>query len=216
MRSHHVPLALLMGCLVWLAHPMQAISQAPGGGGARILPEVDIQGAPVEEVVDFLQSKDPSLQILVARDPGVPSDRPLITIKLKNVGVMDVLKVLPVAYSNIELVPANDSPILVLKVHAFPGDAGAAGQVVRVYGLHAAVESLSDANGSTAARGLEDVLSLVKAALDQTPQDPAPVIQLHTPTMALIVKATNSQQETVAAAIQALTPPAPTTKPAGR
>jgi hypothetical protein len=155
--------------------------------------------------------------VVVARDADAPTAEPDIHLKLKNVTVADVLKVLPVAYPGIDLVPASDSPIIVIKVHAMPGLAGPA-QVVRVYSLYAGVEALKQMDGSGNDKALADALSLIQAALVQTSQNPPPIIQVHEATMALIVKATPDQQDTVVSAIRALqgnSPPASTTRTVG-
>jgi len=213
MRITVVPLAFLVGCLLLLAHAPQASAQAPAGPGTKVLPDVNIQGGSVEDLLDLLRQQDPSLQIMVARDPDAPAKDPDIHLKLKNVTAGDVLKILPVAYPGIELVPSNDSPILVLKVHAIPGAVGPP-QVVRVYSLYTGVQALKAINAYGTDKALVDALSLIQAALGQTSQNPAPTIQVHEATMTLIVKATPDQQETVAAAIKALqASAAPATRP---
>ena len=213
MRITVVTLAFLVGCLLVLAHMPLADAQTPAAPASNVLPNINIQGGSVEDVIDLLRQQDSTLQIMVARDPDAPSKLPDIHLKLKNVTAADVLKVLSVAYSDIELVPSNDSPIVVVKVHAIPG-AIAPPQVVRVYSLSVGVQGLKAINAYGTDKALVDAMSLVQAALAQTPQSAAPTLQVHEATMTLIVKATTDQQETVAAAIKALQAnAAPATRP---
>lgn len=206
MRLAHTTLASLAGFLLLTTHLPQAYAQASTRPAQKILASIDVNGISIEDLVNILREQDPTLQIVVERDPGEEANNPDIHMRLKNVTAMDVLKVMTVAYPGLQLVSAQESPILVLKIQ--PGYYALNSpmtQVVRVYSLNSAVRALKEAGGSSTDKALADALSLIQAALAQTPQNPPPVIQVHAATLALIVKANSAAQETVVAAIGAMT-----------
>jgi hypothetical protein len=129
--------------------------QAEAGDGLdAVLPKVDFNNVPVEDVVQFLQDVDGKFRAVVVRK-GVRTGPP-VTMKLQNVTVRQILDVLTTAYEGVELHPVDGptGPIFVVTLRppnpgGEPGVAGPAdgGQGVRVYRLAGIIEAMLNGGG---------------------------------------------------------------------
>ena len=197
----------------------------------RLIPEIKFEDMRLDEIVDYLSDIEPRFKALVVRDPDVPRDYPQVRLRLKRVPIGQMLEVLTSAYPDIEVSPvqANNGPpghdgrpVYIIKVHASERAKAANGEVVpggvKVYRLLNVVGALvqsthPDLSGKDRAavekEALDQVLSLVKAALSQVGQgggNPAPVLQVHPETQTLIFKGSSEQRDAVEDVLGALTP----------
>jgi hypothetical protein len=214
---------------VWAAEPAKPATELPAAAApdlTTVMPELNFNGNPLEDVVQFLQDAVPAFKVVVVRDPNVPADFPSIRLRLKRVTIAQVLELLPIAYPNITIAETTGSPdvIYCIKVHAdatgqlrgngngglFGGGigGGAAPQpTVGIYRLSGIVASLAGKSGTPNAEkeALNQSLSLIKAALDEAGGD-APTLRVHEGTQTLIFKGTVAQQGALQKAMEALQP----------
>jgi hypothetical protein len=199
-----------------------------------IIPELSMQGVKLGDAVEFLQDAVPGFKAVVFRDPGVSEDVPTVTMRLKRVSISQLLQLLTTAHPNLEVneIPGAGGTVYCIKVHSPEGVVGPVGPVnpglgggvggfgvqpstpaVKVFALASVVDAISwrqqgDApkdKAATSKAALNEVLSLIKATLEQVDAASAPVLQLHEETQTLIFKGTAAQREGVENVLTALT-----------
>jgi hypothetical protein len=211
-----------------------AVNPAGGPGGEasqRAIPEINFTSVPVDDVIVFLRDNVPGFQAVTVRDPDVPAGEPQVTLNLRNVTLDQLIAVLSQAYPSLEWSTAPGTTIHVVRVHAA---SGLTASRLHVYSLSQLVGNLAGAlqqqpipqpgfgPGGAAApppapggdmekqmqetrkRALNNVLSVIKAALAQVPDGNSAVLQVHEETETLIFKGTPQQQEAVEQVLAAL------------
>lgn len=206
-------------------------ASAPGGGASqRPISEINFTAVSADDVMGFLRDVVPGFQAVIVRDPDVPAGEPQVTLNLKNVTLDQFIAVLSQAYPSLEWSTAPGTTIHVVRVHAA---SGLTGSKLHVYSLAPLVSNLAHPTpqqpgpqpgivpGGPAApapatddpekqlqemrkRALNNVLSVIKAALAQVPDGDSAVLQVHEETETLIFKGTASQEEAVEQVLQAL------------
>jgi hypothetical protein len=97
--------------------------------------ELNFQGVQLRDMVDYLQDVVPNFKAVVFRDPNVPDDQPVVTMRLKKVALSQILALLTTACPNLEIqeIGGAGGTIYCIKVHAMndgqlqPGGGPAAG-----------------------------------------------------------------------------------------
>jgi hypothetical protein len=192
----------------------------------KVLPEVKFDGVRLEDVVDFLQDVSNGKYRAVVVHRG-NAEGPMVTMRLKNVSIAQIMNVLVTAYPGIEIVPVDGptGPVHVITISPAPGQAGAPGggeaeagveleRAVRVYRLAGIVDGITRpgvAFSGPAARdskeakeALNNVLSLIKATVQLTSPREAPTLQVHEETQTLIFKGSPQQRQAIEDVLAAL------------
>lgn len=205
-----------------------AATSPPSNSKQPIIPPINIDGMNIYDFVGFLRDSVPNFQAVVVRDADVPDDYPTLTLHLRNVTPDQLIEVLSQAYPSLEWSTTPGTTIHVLKIHA-PTDLPASN--LHVYSLTPIVSRLEEgpsrpmgvqnsnlfggvggqpttkeATGEQQKRReeLNNVLSVIKAALAQVANGNSAVLQVHEETETLIFKGTQPQQEAVEQVLQAL------------
>jgi hypothetical protein len=176
------------------------------------LPELKFDNVKLDDVLAFLADVDSKFAPQLVRDPGVPADYPMITFRAKNITIPQFLEFLQKAYGiESTKIPGPVGPVYLITV-AYNDrvvrslDSGAqarSGSGVHVYSISDVVQrflSLKPAGGSDAERtkqALNDVLTLVQAGLEQTPQGNRAVLKVHEGTQTLLFKGTAEQEQLI-------------------
>jgi hypothetical protein len=209
------------------AREAAALPLPPSNAKEPTIPEISVDNMRIDDLIAFLRDTVPTFQTVVVRDTGVPDDYPSLTLHLKNVTPDQLIEVLSQAYPSLEWSTTPGTTINVLKIHA-PVDLPTSN--LHVYSLTPVVSRLKEGLGNpmgiqnnlyggVAAQpttkeatdeqqkrraGLNNVLSVIKAALAQVANGNSAVLQVHEETETLIFKGTQPQQEAVEQVLQAL------------
>lgn len=190
-----------------------------------MLPDVRFDGAPLEEVVEYLRKATPRFQAVVVRDPLVRPGEPFVRLRLKHVPVSQVLGVLQAAYPEVRVTsvmpPPNSTalPVHVIRVRRSEGShAATAGELpvpaLKVYPLGPANSELWNRSpehpmARQEKERIENALSLIKQVLSKIPEEEGrgtPELLVHEPTQSLIVRGLPVQHAAVRDALDALRP----------
>ncbi|QOV90277.1 hypothetical protein [Humisphaera borealis] len=189
-----------------------AEAPAPVDGRSTVIGEVKFEAVRVEDVITFLQDVSKGYRAVIVRK-GKSDDEPLVTMRLKNVSVQQILDVITTAYGGIEVTPVDgpNGPVDVISIlprAAVDADAAPAGaapaepeRAVRVYRLSGIVQMMAPKAEKDA---LANVLSVIKATIEMTAGREAPTIQLHEETHTLIFKGSQQQRLAVEDVLSAL------------
>ena len=202
---------MLVGVMFGVARP----AVASGEVDLAILKEVDFVDVPLEVVLATISKEVPSFKFAVIRQEGIPEDFPRIKLKVKQVGINQILTLIHTANPSIECSPIDgpDGPVYCITVNepsARPEPNGAAAHSnvnVIVYRLSGIVSALAakKAGPDSTKDALNQVLSLFKATLEQVHGEP-PTLRIHEETQTLIFKGNNAQEEALRGAMEALSP----------
>lgn len=181
----------------------------------KIVPEVRFENVAVEDVVQFLQDVAKDYRAVVVRK-SKNEEGPLITMRLKNVSVHQVIQVIMAAHGGIEVTPVDGPGGAVDVISIHPQEGGGFGmgggvpgmpgvpapaepeRAVRVYRLASIVQMMMERRapagaGDAEKESLDKVLSLIKATLELAGGREAPTIQVHPETLTLIFKGSPQQ-----------------------
>ena len=206
-------------------HPQD--TTAPSGSSASatedfIIQEINVQDVGLDDFVAYLQDVVPGFKAAVMREAGDTGALPLIRLKLKKVSLGQILKLLRMSNSNLQIEQIDGAGGVIYFMHLQPDPNSPPNDKkqsrvdanLRVYPLSTLVSSLAvrNAGGGSkdqAAAGkqaMDDVLSLIKAALGQVTEggNAPPVLQVHEATQTLIFKGTPPEREALEAAFAAL------------
>lgn len=216
MTSRHAAIALsvcLFGftCTSFAASP----ATAPADFRSRYLPELNVNGMPLGSVFEWLRDvTGDNLKVVVVYEDPSRQDYPLVTMKLNNFSVDQILEVLHQAYTFqtdwVQPAHEKDTDVLVVHIPAPPDGLpkAAPATTVHVYNLSGALERIR-AKQAAKEDALNDILSLMKAALGQAggkPGGKAEELQVHEATQTLLFKGTPEQQRAVQEVLAALDP----------
>jgi hypothetical protein len=176
------------------------------------LPELKFDNVKLDDALTFLSDVDPTFAPQLVRDPRVPSDYPMITFRAKNITIPQFLEFLQQAYGiGSSRIAGPGGFVYLITVEADSRvEAYLAGQTksqsastVNVFNISDVVQrvaALKPAERSSAERAklaLNDVLALVQAALELTPQANKATLKVHEGTESLIFKGTIEQLQVV-------------------
>lgn len=203
-------------CTSALAQPASGDGQPP----ERVIKELQLTNAPIDDVLTSLRAADPGLQIILARDSGAFPKRPIISeLKVNNVTASQILEALASIYPALEISATRDDfdrPIIwMIRVKAV--DPPERPRITQVFRLRDAVECLlmegeppenEPSHAELRKRARDAALSLIETALRTTveAQDEPPQLQLHEATETMILRGTADQARLVENAIATLCP----------
>jgi hypothetical protein len=201
---------------------------------ATVLPELAFDSMPFDDVLDFLRHKVNGFNAVAVRDPGAPPGYPLLTnLKLRDVSLGQFMEFIEKSYRgvHVERIQGTErsGPLFVIHIDAVeqPGPpagmiAGGAAPVgggpgmqpeepaVSVYRLSTIISALAETKSAgsepeKSKQALNDVLSLVQAALEQTGEKPkTSVLKVHEPTQVLVFKGTPQENAIVREVLETL------------
>lgn len=194
----------------------------------KIIPEVKFENVPFEDVVEFLQDVSKDYRAVVVRKAR-NEEGPLVTMRLKNVSVQQVIEVVVAAHGGIDISqvdgPGGAVDVIIIHPRAMVDGADAGGgfggglggppgpaepeRAVRVYRLAGIVQMMMDrpapaGTANSEKESLDKVLSLIKATLELTGGREAPTIQVHAETLTLIFKGSPQQHAALGDVLSAL------------
>lgn len=215
---------LVIAILASLVSPAVAQVQQPDPQNPpeeKVIANFEANDNTIDEVVATLQKDDPNVKIILVHSrtgAKAPTDSSLrVRLLLKNVTAGDVLQVISRAYPVVALdgVAGHTRELIYVVRVQDAVVSPTARQVVQVYNLAPMVKTwlqlnepdLKPADDKDALKkALDDILSLIQAALAQTHEPTEAVIQVHPPTQTLIFRGTATQQSAVEQAVNALRP----------
>ncbi|MGA2257083.1 MAG: hypothetical protein ABSG53_20720 [Thermoguttaceae bacterium] len=181
--------------------------------GDHLVKEVDIKGVSLHDAIQSLESECPGFQTVIIHDPRYPDFNPVLPdMSLKNLPLSQILEVIgkSVPELRVDKVSSGKGDVWIFRIHR-TNDAGQptvagrpnlAGQpTVMVYRLSPLIRS----NVTDRSKALNDILSLVQAALEATASnEPPPLMKVHTATETLVFRGYPTQLEAVKCALEAL------------
>jgi hypothetical protein len=183
------------------------------------LPELKFDNVSLDDVLTFLADVDGKFAPQLVRDPGVPADYPTITFHAKNITIPQFLEFLQRAYGiESTKIPGPAGSVYLVTVafnervdhYLKSGSQTRSGSGVHVYSISDVVQrvlSLKPGGGSDAERtkqALNDVMTLVQAGLEQTPQGNRAILKVHEGTQTLLFKGTAEQEQLVSNVLSTL------------
>ena len=192
-------------------------------GDNPTLKEVNFHGALLSDVVAYLRQSCPRFKAVVIADPQTPEANPMLPdIELKNIDLKQFLEVLKQTNPllTIDGVDGQQGPVCLFKLGAPPGAPPMGTGMVGTGGMgfgppsmpvaqHLQVYRLSQlipAGAADRAKALNDILSLVQAALEAQGPSANTLMKVHEATGTLIFRGNTAQTEVVDRALQALQP----------
>ncbi len=177
------------------------------------------EGLPLSDAIQMLESQCPEFQAVIVHDPRNPDFSPsLPAISLKNLPLSQIITVIGSSTPGLMMdkVSSPKGDVWVFRIRRTDtemnrrfggGGLGRSGPTepapptVQIFRL----SPLIRANTVDRSKALNDILSLVQAALDAA-GSPGSMMKLHAPTETLIFSGNQLQLEAVAAALKALEP----------
>ncbi len=212
-------------------------SEAPPTNGAGeienvVLPELKFDAVPLDEVIDSLRERVPGFNPVVVRQPGVPNDYPTLRgVNIRNVTLGQFLDFLKTAYPGVEIMgikgPAGSIHVIRVtpKFDLFspgmmmPGAPFEGGVATSVYRLTDIIDSLAAAKSQgqqptaeARKQAMNDVLSLMQAALEQSDKDSPAVLKVHEATQVLLFKGSEQKRAVIEQILKTLETGAPTSE----
>ena len=176
----------------------------------HLLGKVDFVGVPLQDAIDYFKDACPGFQAVIVHDPSCPDANPMLpNMSLKSLPLSQILEVIGKALPDLKVEKVSSRKggnVWIFRVH---GPAGAndaskdAGRpTMMVYRLSHLITALDRP------KALNDVLSLLQAALDASNCKEVPLLKVHAATETLIFKGVPVQQEVVKHTLKALEPTA--------
>jgi len=176
--------------------------------GDQIVKEVSFNDTPLDQVIEFLKDACPGFQAVISHDTRYPDYHPVVTMSLKNLPLNQILEVIAKSLPELRVdkVSSSKADVWIFRIRRVieGGQPTAAAELpnVMVYRL----SPLIRANASDRSNALNDILSLVQAALDATGSNQPSLMKVHAPTETLIFRGHPTQLEAVSRTLQALEP----------
>jgi hypothetical protein len=159
---------------------------------------------PLEHLLTAIHDRAPGFNSIVTREPGVSSEKPIIPpMHLKDITVGQLINFIETNYNSVSVMPINGTgkSAMLFSFHIIGPIEEPAPRKTQVY-----ISRLTDVVNSLGGtqKNLDDVLSLVKAALDANGDTSAYTMKLHAETQTLIFSGDVEQIRVVAEALSAL------------
>ncbi len=184
---------LIMGIVVLLVSTSLPAQPTTAPAEDRVLPELRFDNVSLDDITDFLRDVS-GVNIVVRRALGVPPDYPALgKIHLSNITTRQFLAFLNRTYDlPVERIEGPSGAMYSIKidVSSIPSSARQLlNPQVRVFDLSEAINGIrirrpADAKGDP----LADTMSLLQAVLDQSGEQPKPILTVHQATQTLIFK----------------------------
>jgi hypothetical protein len=199
-------LALMAGPATLLSQekpkaPPPAIEATPPTDDNPTLKQVSFHGSRLSEVVTYLRDTCPRFKVVMIPDPQCADPDPTLPdIDLKNVDLNQVLDVLSQTLPQLTIdgVQGQQGPVCLLKLGA---PAGGQPPRLQVYRLTPLIPDTADRKTY-----LNDILSLVQAALEAHGSANNVLMKVHEQTGTLIFRGNAAQTDVVERALKALEP----------
>lgn len=217
----HLRLLVLTIVLAIAAAPLRAQETAPAAVRGRedvVMPELKFDGIPFDDMMEYLRDVT-EMNIVVQRARGTPADYPKVgKIRLTKVTPTQFFAFLETAYGvGVRKIEGPAGPLFVVSINAPPGTGGGlfGGNAqpqqeeqphFRIFDLAEAINTVRARNSrmQNASEPLEDVMSLLQAALDQSGQKTKPTLTVHKATQTLLFRGTQESARTIENSLQAL------------
>lgn len=184
-------------------------------------------GMPLEDVLHVISDQVPGFNSVIQREGQTDSGYPTLpAMRLKNVSIGQFLKFIQMSYpARVERIDGPAGPLYLIQVSqpttpqtaqigmpppGFPGGPPPANEV-KVYRLTAIIDSLTNGDNSADAqkKAMNNVLSLIQAALDQANGKGETVLKVHDPTQTLVFKGSLEKMTVLEQVLQTLEPKTP-------
>jgi hypothetical protein len=181
---------------------------------ATTMPAIELSNRPLEQVLNELKQKLPGFDFSISRE-NVPHEYPVLPeMRVENVSLDDFEKLLQGQVPGISFSQTPDNGAVAwnsqpfFEIHITPNP-NLPVPGVHVFGLTDIIAyraSLLKGDGDHDKQAMNDVLSLIQAALDETDSPVKPQMKIHAPTQTLICKITSEQAEVVQQVLASLKP----------
>ncbi len=209
--KYHLPALALLTLLagptsVFAAEPLRPapapVGRAPAMEDNPTIKAVNFRGVRLSEAVTFLKDSCPRFKAVVVADPQCPDPDPVLPdIELKNIELEQFLQLLEKTLPQLayERIDGPQGAVCLIKLAA---PAGAQPPRLQVYRL----SPLIPAGAADRKASLNDILSLVQAALEAQGSASNVLMKVHEGTGTLIFRGNAAQTEVVERALKALEP----------
>ena len=210
MKTHVPALALLLlltGPTVLLSQekpkesPPPAVAATPPTDDNPPLKQISFHGTRLSEAISYLRDACPRFKVVVVPDPQCADPDPTLPdIELKNIDLNQFLDVLSQSLPQLSVdgVQGEKGPVCLMKIGA---QAGAQPPRLQVYRLTPLIPESADRKTY-----LNDILSLVQAALEAQGSANNVLMKVHEQTGTLIFRGNAAQTDVVEHALKALEP----------
>lgn len=212
----------LMTCLVLMAS-FPALAQSTTKPttlpiGEMIMPAERFKNATFEQVLSAIRDRAPDFNYTIVREPGLPANYPLIEdLGTRNITVDQFLFLIDRIYGiKREPVEGPGGTLWMFRIEQLGGDRGGnlveqareATRRVQVYRLTEIISglSLASADKPDQKKVINDVLSLVQAAIKESGNGKDITLQVHEPTQVLMVNGTQAQLSLISKVLDELRP----------
>lgn len=205
----------------------QEAQTAPPALESQVIAQFKSGPVTLDDLLTYLKDTVPGFNSVVIRSTGIPNDYPTLPdLSLKNVTVGQVLELLRTSYPGVSIHRIDGKgpsgvPLYAVRIEMSggPGMIGGYGMppgifpapteppkpLVKVYRLNEIIANLN--GGSDAKKSMDDVLSLVQAALDETGDSQEKVVlKVHQQTQTLVFKGSPEKMAVLEQALDALRP----------
>jgi hypothetical protein len=181
--------------------PPPAVAATPPTDDNPTLKQISFHGTRLSEAISYLRDSCPRFKVVVVPDPQCADPDPALPdIELKNVDLNQFLDVLKQSLPQLSIdgVEGQKGPVCLLKIGAQAGTSPPELQVFRLSPLIPA--------GADRKAYLNDILSLVQAALEAQGSASNVLMKVHEGTGTLIFRGNAVQTEVLIRALKALEP----------
>jgi len=209
-KLRYVAIVLLLTNFSQVSLAAQATTATtdPADPMEKVLPEVKFDGVSLLDALDFLQDVSPGFSVVRKPSNDDAADSSRLTMHMKNVTVRQVLEAMQIEFPSVIIQPlgpgGTDASIYIVGSKAQPKPEQ---MILQVFRLGPAIQAMSERNAAKANdKPLDDILSLIQAALSQVPSQTPPTVQVHEATQTLIFKGNHEQLAAVQQAMAAVGP----------
>jgi hypothetical protein len=197
-----------------------AAAPAPAPVEGEMLPEEKFSNVRLDDFLDVVKQKVTGFNSVVVRGPGVSQDYPILpSMGMKNVTIGQFLEFVQTAFPGVGIkrIDGPAAPLYVITIRnegseavlGAEADRGDGSMDMMVFPLDKIIDKLVyEAPGHTEDRkkALDDVLSLVEAAMKQQSGGAVPALQVHEATQTLVVRGTTAQLKGLSKVLGSLAP----------
>jgi len=207
-----VVLAATVSSLCLAQQPPPPTAQSPSrpssSVGDHLVKELAFNQTPLDDVLRSLESECPGFQAVIVHDPRFPDFNPVVDMSLKNLPLSQILEVIGKSLPELRVdkVSSNKGDVWIFRIqrsnYGQPTSNVTAQPTVMVYRL----TPLIRANAADRSKALNDILSLVQAALEAMGSNQPSLMKVHAATETLIFRGFPNQLEAVNRTLRALEP----------
>jgi hypothetical protein len=206
---------------------MGQAAPAPAPVEGEMLPGEKFDNVRLDDFLDYLKQKvtgSGGFNSVIVRAPGVPTDYPTLpSMTTKNVTIGQFLEFVKTSYPGVDIkrIDGPTAPLYVIRIENAEGQIAAGPPVtpgpdptatqVMVFPLGKVIGSVvarmpSAGGADDQKKALDEVLSLVEAAMKEQSGGAPPTLQVHEATQTLLFKGTAAQLSVLVQVLQTLQP----------